>query len=204
MDIGGLQKFSLIDYPNKIAAVIFTIGCNFRCSFCHNPELVIPTNYTEIIPESEVLDFLEKRKGQLQGIVVTGGEPTIQKDIVHFLRKLKAMNYSVKLDTNGYNPAVLNQLIAGKLVDFIAMDLKAPLEKYSDVTGIGVNTDLIEESITIIYQSQLPHEFRTTFVESQLTDNDITQIKKLINNTENYRLQKFVHNKKILEEVVVL
>ena len=134
MKIGGLLKFTLIDFPGRPAAVVFTQGCNFRCRYCHNPELVYPHMFAEPVAEEEIDAFLKRRQGTLEGIVVSGGEPTLHEDLPQFLAKLKGMGYATKLDTNGTRPEVLKQLIQGKLLDFIAMDLKAPLEKYSLIT----------------------------------------------------------------------
>jgi pyruvate formate lyase activating enzyme len=135
MKIGGLQKFSLLDYPGKISAVVFTQGCNFRCPYCHNPELVDPERFQECIPEDEIFAFLETRRGKLEAVTVTGGEPTIQNGLSSFVRRIKDMGFMVKLDTNGSRPEVLEELIRHKLIDYIAMDIKAPLEKYEAVTG---------------------------------------------------------------------
>lgn len=135
MQIGGLQKFSLLDYPGKISAVVFTQGCNFRCPYCHNPELVDPARYQECLPEEEIFSFLETRRGKLEAVTVTGGEPTLQKSLAPFLRRIKDMGFLVKLDTNGSRPDVLEELLRQKLIDYIAMDIKAPLEKYEAVTG---------------------------------------------------------------------
>ncbi|OQX50761.1 MAG: anaerobic ribonucleoside-triphosphate reductase activating protein [Candidatus Cloacimonas sp. 4484_209] len=133
MKIGGFQKVSLIDYPGKICAIVFTRGCNFRCPYCHNPELVLPENYSPLIPEEEIFSFLEKRRGKLDAVEITGGEPTLQEDLTEFIRKIKEMGFLVKLDTNGSFPSVLEKVIYSGLVDYIAMDVKAPLEKYRQV-----------------------------------------------------------------------
>ena len=147
MKIGGLQKFSFIDYPNKTSAIIFTQGCNFRCAYCHNPELVYPEKYQVPISEEQVFAFLESRKNQLDAVVITGGEPTLQPDLIEFIKKVKAMGFLVKLDSNGSNPQVLEQVINQKLVDFIAMDIKAPFDKYDLVCCVPVNIDNIKRFI---------------------------------------------------------
>ena len=151
MQIGGLQKTTLIDYPEKIAAIVFTRGCNFRCPYCHNPELVNGTS--ENLDEQAVLDFLETRRGKLDGVVVTGGEPTLQKDLPDFLQKLKSMDFSVKLDTNGSQFEMLEQVIKDRLVDYIAMDIKAPIEKYENVVNVNFNIENILKSINLIMKS---------------------------------------------------
>lgn len=130
MEIGGLQKFSLIDYPGKISAVIFTRGCNFRCPYCHNPELVIPAFFTQGYAVDDIFAFFRSRREKLDGIVITGGEPTVQKDLIEFMSKVKALGFFLKLDTNGSNPGILKKVISLGLVDFVAMDIKAPFDRY--------------------------------------------------------------------------
>ena len=200
MRLGGLQKFTLLDYPGKMAAIIFTQGCNFRCPYCHNPELVIPALYSECIPETDVLAFLYQRRGQLEGVVVTGGEPTIHNDLPEFLKKIKHMGFAVKLDTNGSNPALLKKILAEKLVDYIAMDIKAPLCKYQKVCGAHVDTDKIKESVKIILQSSIEHEFRTTLVKPLCPAEDIPSILATIVGARRYTLQKFVRSEKVLNK----
>ncbi len=195
MKIGGLQKFSLIDYPEKICAIVFTQGCNFRCPYCHNPELANPDLYEDCIPEEEIFSFLEKRKGKLDAVSITGGEPTLQPDLIDSIKKIKAMGYFVKIDTNGSHPETLKKLIEDKLIDYVAMDVKAPLEKYRKITRSKTNPDLIKQSIDLIKKSNIPHEFRTTVVKSQLNENDLITIGKLVKNAELYVLQKFVPSK---------
>jgi len=199
MKIGGLQKVSLIDYPGLISAIIFLQGCNFKCSYCHNPELVDSKLFQPCIKEKEVLDFLNTRKGKLDAVTITGGEPTIHDDLAPFIKQIKKMGFAVKLDTNGSQPQVIKNLLAEKLLDFIAMDIKAPLEKYKEIVKTQVNPDSIKESIRLILKSKIPHEFRTTVVESQLEENDILQIGKLIPGANHYALQKFVPAK-VLEK----
>jgi len=195
MRIGGFQKFSLIDYPGKICAIVFTQGCNFRCPYCHNPELVKPSLFGKTIPEEEIFSFLEKRKGKLDAVEITGGEPTLQKDLVDFIRRIKEMGYLVKLDTNGSNPEILLEIINHGLVDYIAMDIKAPLEKYKEVIHSVINPEKIKRSIRTIMSSNIKYEFRTTVVKSQLSKEDIINIGKLIEGAELYILQKFIPSK---------
>jgi len=192
MKIGGLQKVSLIDYPGLICGIVFLQGCNFKCSYCHNPELVDSKLFQPCIKEKEVLDFLNTRKGKLDAVVITGGEPTIQDDLAIFIKKIKKMKFAVKLDTNGSQPQIIKTLLEEKLLDFIAMDIKAPFEKYKNVVKVPVNADLIKESIRLILKSKIPYEFRTTVVESQLEEKDILRIAKLICGAKSYALQKFV------------
>jgi len=195
MKIGGLQKVSLIDYPGLICATIFLQGCNFKCSYCHNPELVDQRLFRPCMKENEVLDFLNTRKGKLDALTITGGEPTIQDDLAIFIKKIKKMKFAVKLDTNGSQPQVIKTLLDQKLLDFIAMDIKAPLEKYKSVVKVPVNADSIKESIKLILKSKIPYEFRTTIVESQLEEKNILQIATLISGASHYVLQKFVPTK---------
>jgi pyruvate formate lyase activating enzyme len=195
MKIGGLQKFSLIDYPEKICAIVFTQGCNFRCPYCHNPELADPDLYEECMPEEEILAFLEKRKGKLDAVSITGGEPTLQPDLIDFVQEIKAMGYLAKIDTNGSHPEVLKALIEDDLIDYVAMDVKAPLEKYQKITRSKINSDLIKQSIKLIKKSRIPHEFRTTVVKSQLKENDLIAIAGLVKNARLYVLQKFTATK---------
>ena len=189
MKIGGLLKFTLIDFPGRPAAVIFTQGCNFRCRYCHNPELVYPHMFGEPVAEEEIDAFLKRRQGTLEGIVVSGGEPTLHEDLPQFLAKLKGMGYATKLDTNGTRPDVLKQLIHDKLLDFIAMDLKAPLEKYSLITGVDFNPAVLRESMKLIVESGLGYEFRTTYDKEVLTDTDIAALTQLTQG-KRYRVQE--------------
>lgn len=202
MFIGGLQKFSLIDYPEKICAIVFTQGCNFRCGYCHNPELSECKNFKEIIPEKEVFDFLKNRKGKLDAVTVTGGEPTLQPDLLKFLRKIKKMGFLVKLDSNGSNPDVLEKVIKEKLADYIAMDIKAPLKKYKDIVNFSIDTERIKRSIELIKSSGIDYEFRTTVVRSQLNINDLSNIGKLIEGSKLYALQKFIPTKMLNKDFV--
>ena len=190
MRIGGLQKFSFIDFPNKTAAIVFTQGCNFKCSYCHNPELVYPDMYQVPMPEEQVLAFLENRRNQLDAVVITGGEPTLQPDLIDFIKKVKAMGFLVKLDSNGSNPEVLEQIINQKLVDFIAMDIKAPFDKYDLVCCVPVNIDNIKRSIELIKNSGIDFLFRTTYDKSKLFDEDIQTMTKFLNVDTHYKVQK--------------
>lgn len=195
MNIGGLQRVSLNDYPGKICATVFTQGCNFRCPYCHNPELVDPGQYGPVIPEEEVLSFLDKRRGKLEAVTVTGGEPTLQKDLEKFLGELKNMGYLVKVDTNGSNPDTLSTLIDKQLVDYIAMDIKGPLKRYGQIVSVKVDASRIRRSIQLITTSGVEHEFRTTVVRSQLDLDDLVSMAKLIKRARLYVLQSFVAKK---------
>jgi pyruvate formate lyase activating enzyme len=204
MQIGGLIKLSLVDYPGKTAAVIFTQSCNFRCPYCHNKELVIPSCFQELIPEEEVISFLVKRKDVLGGVVVTGGEPTLQKDLLAFLRRVQHLGYQVKLDTNGSRPDVLKGIIKENLVNFIAMDVKAPLESYEKLAGVPVATKLIEESIAIIKGSGIKHQFRTTIVKTLLGNEDFSKLAHLVAGAQSYVLQNFTAQETVLDPAMTV
>lgn len=191
MVIGGFQKFSLADFPGKISAIVFTRGCNFRCPYCHNPELVDPARYAPEIPQEEVLRFLGSRRGQLQGVVVTGGEPTLHDDLSLFLAAVRALGFAVKLDTNGSNPDALHGLIRDSLIDYIAMDVKAPLAAYPRVAGARVRAEDIERSVRLVIGSGLPHELRTTYEGSLLSTQDMAAIAEIVRGCAHYVVQGF-------------
>jgi len=195
MIIGGLQKFSLIDYPGKTCAIIFTRGCNFRCRYCHNPELVIPEKYAPEIPLSQIYDFLENRCGKLDAVSITGGEPTQHSDLIELMKKIKNMGFLVKLDSNGSRPEVLKKIISKKLVDYLAMDIKAPLEDYHKIMGWRVPVEKLKRSINLIINSDIDYEFRTTIVKSLTSKNDLREIAKKIKGAKKYFLQKFIPTK---------
>lgn len=198
MIIGGFQPVTLLDYPQKVAAIIFTSGCNMRCPFCYNYKLVLPEYINQeketFFDEQQILTFLKNRRRYLDGLVITGGEPTIQKDLINFLLKVKELNYIVKLDTNGLLPEALNQLISQKLIDYIAMDIKGPIdENYYQYSGVnGVNQLFnIKNSIKIIMNSGLPYEFRTTLVKELHKFDDAVKIAQEITGAQLYFLQMF-------------
>ena len=194
MLIGGLQKCSLLDFHGKIAAIIFTQGCNFRCPFCHNASLVLPENFTTQIDEDEVFWFLRSRQNQLDGIVITGGEPTIHKDLEQFIDRIRELRFAVKLDTNGTNPAMLQQLIDNNKLDYIAMDVKHSVEYYKSAcgSGVGLNIENIINSIKIIINSEVDYEFRTTIVPDIHTFENTKGIRDMIMGTKRFVLQKFI------------
>jgi pyruvate formate lyase activating enzyme len=196
MIFGGWQKFSLLDFPGRSSAILFTQGCPFRCPFCHNPELINPAQgMFAPVTEEEILDFLGTRQGKLDGVVITGGEPTLHRDLPDFIRRLKEMNFAVKLDTNGSNPEILERIIRNDLVDYIAMDYKSPLERYARHTNSSIDTDHIRASVVLIRESGVDHEFRTTVVKEQLSPEDILQIGRELNGVKKYILQKFLPTK---------
>jgi len=186
--IGGLLKFSMIDFPGYISAIVFTQGCNIRCKYCHNPEL-LPIDDDTSYSEEEILYYLEKRKKCLEGLVITGGEPTLQADLKDFIMKVRNFGYKIKLDTNGTNPQMVRELINEHLVDFIAMDIKAPFEKYHLVCG-PVNTAKVQESMSLIINSGIPYQFRTTYYKEVLNDADIENIKAMCPDVSKFKLQE--------------
>lgn len=193
MIIGGLQKTSLIDFPEKISAIIFTQGCNFRCGYCHNPELLnrADAKYSD----EEIFEFLKSRVGKLDGVVITGGEPTLQKDLKPFIEKIKGMGFCVKLDTNGTNPEMLEDLIKSNLLDYVAMDIKSSIINYEKTVSVNVNIDNIKKSINLLKNSDIKYEFRTTVLKSLISKEDFEQIGKEIDGAKKYYLQKFVSTK---------
>lgn len=202
MKIIGLQKLTLIDYPEKVACTIFLHGCNFRCGFCHNPELVLEAPKV-FISQTEVLSFLEKRKKYLDAICITGGEPLMSLD-KEFLKKIKSLGYLIKIDTNGSFPEQLREILNLGLVDYIAMDIKSSRENYNWVTNSGIDLELIEETIKIIFESGIEYEFRTTVVPGIHNDDEIIKIGQWLNDLvgkpKKYFLQGFRNQGKFIDE----
>lgn len=198
--IGGLQRISLIDYPGKISAVVFLRGCNFRCGYCHNPELVLPKRYPPAVTEDSIFSFLRRRRDKLDAVVVTGGEPTVQPRLTDFLRKIKRLGLLLKLDTNGSNPKVIKEIIDQNLADYFAMDIKGSLEKYRRIVGYPVSLSDVRQSVQFIMNSEIDYEFRTTVVRSQLSLEDFLQIGKLIVGARLYILQKFVPSQTLSQD----
>ena len=202
MEIKGLQKTTLLDYPEKLAATVFTGGCNFRCPFCHNASLVLSPNESDKISEEEFFSYLSKRKGVLDGVCVTGGEPLLSYDIKDFIQKIKDLGLSVKLDTNGSFPDKLEELLDSGLVDYVAMDIKNCKEKYALTAGISENSDFIEKadrSINIIMSKAPDYEFRTTVVRELHDIEDIVKIANRIQNAKKYFLQSYVDSGNIIK-----
>ena len=200
MIIDGLQKLTLLDYPGKVACLIFTKGCNFRCPFCHNAPLVIDKSSAANISEEEVFEYLNKRKNILDGVVITGGEPLLQKDIKEFIVKVKSYGYMVKLDTNGTNPKLLDELIKEGIIDYVAMDVKNTFEKYNITSGCkNVDLDKIRESIDLLKNSKIDHEFRTTIVKEF---HDISDLEKIMSYVEGskYFIQNYVDSENVIQK----
>ena len=190
MHIGGFQKMTMLDYPGKIACTVFTHACNLRCPFCHNAPLVTG-EYTPV-SEDEILSYLQKRKGILDGICITGGEPLLQKDIRSFIERVRALGLAVKLDTNGTFPEKLRELIDAKFVDYVAMDVKNSPERYAETTGLPtLDLSPIEESVRILKENRVPYEFRTTVVRELHSERDMQAIAKWLAGAERYFLQQF-------------
>ncbi len=202
MLIGGFQKVSLIDYPGKMVAIVFTLGCNFNCPYCHNRELIFANKFPKdrLIDEKEIFNFLKRRKGLLEGVSITGGEPTLQPDLIDFISKIKEMGFLVKLDSNGTNPDVLEKLIKNKQVDYLAMDIKAPLrfKDYQKISKIK-NEKLFEKvlkSVKLILNSGIDFEFRTSLTQGLLNKEDIIDIAKSIKSDKPYYLQNYINPQK--------
>ena len=202
MKICGLQKTTLLDFPGHVAATIFTGGCNFRCPFCHNSDLLgsdAPAAFTD----EEVLDFLKKRRGILEGAAITGGEPTLQPDLEDFIQKVRALGYQIKLDTNGYMPGVLWELLQEHLIDYVAMDIKASRDNYARAAGLPhMDISRIEESIGILKSSGIPYEFRTTVVRGIHTVVEFEKIGKWIAGCPAYYLQNYEENENCLYRMI--
>lgn len=190
MKIGGFQKFSLLDYQGHLAAIVFTQGCNFRCPYCHNSALVDPERYGQLLESETVLRFLYKRRKKLGAVVLTGGEPTLQEDLKPFLKLLKAMRYKVKLDTNGSLPEVLQDVLDAGLIDYVAMDFKAPLPLYQLVTKSLIEGDTIKASMEIIRRSGVAYEFRNTFFDALLSARDLAAMQELLKPGDKFIVQE--------------
>lgn len=191
MKIGGLQPLSLSDYPATPATVVFLQGCNLRCPYCHNRSL-LPDTSDNLIPPEQVVTFLEKRQCKVLGVVVSGGEPTLQSELAAFLLSIQNLGYKIKLDTNGTRPEEVRSCLNAGLVNYIAMDIKAPWPKYSQLAGTDVPIDVILESISIISRSGIPHHFRTTYYPTLLEENDLTEIKASLPAQSQYVIQKYI------------
>jgi len=195
MLISGVQKFTILDYPEKVAAIIFTPGCNMRCGFCHNKEFVLPKEIKKLkssfIPEKAILNFLESRKGKLDGLVISGGEPTIQPNLKQFIQKVREMGFLIKLDTNGNLPDVIKDLVHEKLVDYIAMDVKTTLNNYEDLVGNLAKPNNIKVSIEFLKKGTVPYEFRTTVIDGIHTTDIIREMARLLRGADKLYLQKF-------------
>ena len=207
MIIAGLQKLTLTDFPGNVACILFLKGCNLRCPYCQNSELIdfkIDDNY---ILKEEVFDFLRKRKGILEGVVITGGEPTVNRDLPLLIKEVKELGYKIKLDTNGTNPQMLKELIDSNSIDYVAMDIKNVSKKFFTTTGLSKseNDELlknIEQSINILKNSRIDHEFRTTIMRDFHTVHDLKEINEIIGENENYFIQNFEDSEYVLNHEI--
>jgi pyruvate formate lyase activating enzyme len=190
MRIAGFEKHSMVDYPGKLSAVVFTPGCNMDCYYCHNRQLLHPADKDVVYSLEDVMDFLSHRQGWLDGVVVTGGEPTLQGDLAGFCESLKALGYAVKLDTNGTAPWMVRELIDRGLVDYVAMDIKATLKKYEQVTNVSVDAEAIEATIDLLLEGQVAYEFRTTYAPP-LSPRDVLDIAARIRGASLYAIQQY-------------
>lgn len=199
--IGGLQKMTMLDYPGKVAATIFTGGCNFKCPYCHNRDLVFVPDRYEFLDPDDVLAYLEKRKKILDGVCITGGEPLMQDDLQSFIAAIKKIGYLVKLDTNGYFPDRLEEICSTGMVDYVAMDIKNTPEKYADTVGLNQDVfrmERIQESVKFLMTSDIEHEFRTTVVRELHTKDDIVEIARWIRGTSHYYLQQYTDSGNVI------
>ncbi len=192
MEIFGLEKLSLVDYDGYIASTVFTGSCNFKCGFCHNSPLVIDFKNLPVIPEEEIFAYLKKRAGIIEGVCVSGGEPTLQKDLPFFIEKIKALGYKVKLDTNGTNPEIVKTLNENGLVDYFAMDIKNDREHYASIIGFKeYDTKKVEKSVEYFLSGKADYEFRTTLIKEYHKEENIRLIAEWIKGAKKYFLQKF-------------
>lgn len=200
MRIHGLEKMSLVDYDGKISATVFTGDCNFRCAFCHNSALVLDSKTLPEIPETEVLEYLKKRKGLLDGVCISGGEPTLNRDLPEFIEKIKKLGYSVKLDTNGTNPQLVKTLHKNGLCDYFAMDIKNDLEHYAEIIGFDkFDTAKIQQTAEYFLSGNADYEFRTTLVKEFHNKSNIISIGKWIKGANKYFLQKFKNSENCIQ-----
>lgn len=199
MIIGGFEKITLLNYPDTVACIIFTKGCNLNCPFCHNSSL-INNNRSKTIDDEYIFSYLEKRKNVLDGVCISGGEPLIQKDIINFIDKIKSLGYKIKIDTNGSRPDVLEKLLDKNLIDYVAMDIKGTFDKYNVISGTRVDINKIKESIQILEKSNIDYEFRTTIIKEYHSIDDIKEICKLFKNSTKYYIQNFVNNENVLNK----
>lgn len=193
MDIFGMEKLSLVDYDGKVACTLFTGACNFRCGFCHNAPLVTRLNELALMDENEIFSFLKKRQGIIEGVCVSGGEPTLQKDLIPFIEKIKSLGYSVKLDTNGTDPDTVKSLYENGLVDFFAVDIKNDKNSYPEIIGVkNFNTAKIEKTVDYLITNVADYEFRTTLINEYHSAENMKKIGEWIKGAKKYRLQKFI------------
>lgn len=199
MEIFGLMKMTLLDFPSKVACTVFAGGCDFRCPFCHNGDIVLKRG--EAISEEEIFAFLKKRRGILDGVCISGGEALLSSDLIFFMEKVASLGFCIKLDTNGSNPRALKAALESGFCDYVAMDVKNSFDKYPETIGVaGFDTDRIAESIELIRKSGIPHEFRTTVVRELHTENDIRALTAHIPNAEHYFIQSYTESECVFDK----
>lgn len=199
MKLAGIQKLTLLDFPGKTACTLFTPGCNMRCPFCHNASLVTHIDSTHSLSPTEILSFLKKRQGLLEGVCITGGEPTLQDGLFPFMEEIKALGYALKLDTNGTNPALLQKLLEADVVDYVAMDIKSSPKNYNSVSGIPVDLRAVDASISLLLSCGIDYEFRTTTVKGLHTAADFAEIGPWIRGAKHYYIQNFVDSGDLIQ-----
>ena len=199
MGIKGYEKLSLVDYDLKLSATIFFGGCNFRCPFCHNSSLVLNPNSVKDIPFCEIIEHLKKRRGIIDAVTFTGGEPTLFKELKAYIKQVKELGFLIKLDTNGSNPSVIKNLLDENLLDYIAMDIKNSLTKYPFTCGVQINIENIIKSIEIIMNSNIDYEFRTTLIKEHHLEEDIYDISNLLKGAKKMRLQKYIPSENCID-----
>lgn len=201
LPIAGIQRLSLVDYPGRLCSTIFTAGCNFRCPYCFNVEIVLEPNRLEKISEEEALELLRGRRGFIDGVCIGGGEPTIHRALPAFIRRVRLLGLKVKLDTNGSRPRMLRRLLEEELLDYVAMDVKAPLSRYREVICAEADVEAIRESIRILRRGRVDHEFRTTVVPGVLSIEDVREIARSLTGSKRYVLQQFKPGKTLNPEL---
>lgn len=200
MEIHGLQKTTLLDFPGCVASTVFLGGCNFRCPFCHNRDLVLSPGTVPVILEEEVFSHLARRKRVLDGVCITGGEPTMQPELENFIRRVKALGLKVKLDTNGYRPEVLMDLCRKELIDYVAMDIKGAPGQYEEITGVKPwDFNKIQASIYFLMSGEVPYEFRTTVVRELHQEKDLLEISSWISGAKAYYLQCYQESEQVIQ-----
>ncbi|MDD2486980.1 MAG: anaerobic ribonucleoside-triphosphate reductase activating protein [Candidatus Gracilibacteria bacterium] len=206
MQISGIQKTTLLDYPGKVATIIFTLGCNFRCHYCHNFQFVLPEHTkvvaNDLITEEAFFNFLKSREGLLDGVVISGGEPTLQGDLYDFSKKIKDLGFLVKIDTNGRDPKLIRKMIDDGIIDYVAMDIKNPIEKYNEIINVDFNKKDILETISLLLEGRIDYEFRSTVAKGVHTETDIEEMAKLISGAKRYFLQNYRPEIKLNEDFI--
>jgi pyruvate formate lyase activating enzyme len=199
MQIHGFNKTTLLDFPGHLASTVFTGGCNMRCPYCQNADLVLNPMSQPLISEEVVFDHIKKRKGIIEGVCITGGEPTLQADLEDFIKQLKELGVMVKLDSNGYRPEVLKRLMENGLLDYVAMDIKSSLDDYHTVAGVKLDTSLIKESIDLLKNGPIDYEFRTTVVKELHSKETFEKIGELLSGAKQYFLQGYIDSERVIE-----